>query len=92
MSRPTEKVFAAARPRRVIRKRLVKIFEETRQSVAYCLRTAGKSVDLSRENDCDELASFLIASLRRAILHSKVELTAVPIERFKHLLFSTILQ
>ena len=76
----------------MIRKRIVQIFEEMRQSVAFCLRAAVKSCDLSRKNDCDELAGFLIASLQGAILQSKVERTAVPIERFKHLLFSTLLQ
>ena len=76
----------------VIRNRIVQIFEEMRQSVAYCLRAAVKSRDLSRQNDCDELAGFLIASLQGAILQSKVERTAVPIERFKRLLFSTVLQ
>ena len=76
----------------VIRKRLVEIYEEMRQSVAYCLRAAVKSGGLSRKNDCDELASFLIASLHGTILQSKAERTPVPIERFKHLLFSTLLQ
>jgi TetR/AcrR family transcriptional regulator, transcriptional repressor for nem operon len=76
----------------VIRKRIVQIFEEMRQSVAYRLRAAVKSGDLSRKSDCDELSGFLIASLQGAILQSKVERTAVPIERFKHLLFSTLLQ
>jgi TetR/AcrR family transcriptional repressor of nem operon len=76
----------------VIRKRIVQIFEEMRLSVAYCLRAAVKSGDLSRKNDCDELAGFLIASLQGAILQSKAERTAVPIERFKHLLFSTLLR
>jgi TetR/AcrR family transcriptional repressor of nem operon len=76
----------------VIRKRLVQIFEEMRQSVAYCLRAAVKSGDLSRKNDCDELAGFLVASLQGAILQSKVERTAVPTERFKQLLFSTLLR
>ncbi len=76
----------------VIRKRLVEIYEEMRQSVAYCLRATVKSGELSRKNDCDELASFLIASLQGAILQSKAERTAVPIERFKRLLFSTLLQ
>jgi TetR/AcrR family transcriptional regulator, transcriptional repressor for nem operon len=50
-----------------------------------------KSGDLSHKNDCDELAGFVIASLQGAFLQSEVE-RAVPIERFKHLLFSTILQ
>jgi len=43
------------------------------------------------KTECDELA-VLIASLQGAILQSKAERTAVPIERFKHLLFSTLLQ
>ena len=51
-----------------------------------------KSGDLSRKNNCDELAGFLIASLQSAILQSKVERTAAPIERFKQLLFSTLLR
>jgi len=76
----------------IIRKRLVDIYEEMRQAVAYCLRAAVKSGDLSRKNDCDELAGFLIASLQGAILQSKVERDAVPIERFKSLIFSTLLR
>jgi TetR/AcrR family transcriptional regulator, transcriptional repressor for nem operon len=75
----------------LIRKRLVAVYDEMRQSVAYCLRGAVKSGDLSRKNDCDELASFLIASMQGAILQSKVERTGAPIDRFKHLFFSTLL-
>ena len=41
---------------------------------------------------CDELAGFLIASLQGAILQSKTERSAVPTERFKHLIFSTLLR
>jgi TetR/AcrR family transcriptional repressor of nem operon len=76
----------------VIRKRIVQIFEEMRQAVADCLRAAIKTGDLSRKGDCDELAGFLNASMQGAILQAKVERTAVPIERFKHLLFSTLVQ
>ena len=76
----------------VIRKRLIEIYEEMRRSVAYCLRVAVKSGDLSRKNGCDELASFLIASLQGAILQSKAERSAIPLERFKHLIFSTLLR
>jgi TetR/AcrR family transcriptional repressor of nem operon len=63
-----------------------------RQSVAYCFRAAVKSGDVSRKSDCDETVCSLIASLQGAIIQSKVERTAVPIERFKHLLFSTLLR
>src|SRR6266849_8379072 len=76
----------------VIRKRLVEIYEEMRRSVAYCLRVAVKSGDLSRKNGCDELSSFLISSLQGAILQSKAERSAIPLERFKHLIFSTLLR
>jgi TetR/AcrR family transcriptional regulator, transcriptional repressor for nem operon len=76
----------------VIRKRLVKIFEEMRQSVAYCLKAAVKSGELARKTECDELGGFIVASLQGAILQSKAERRAVPIERFKHLIFSTLLR
>jgi len=76
----------------MIRKRLVKIFEEIRQSVAYCLKAAVKSGDLSRKTECDELGGFIVASLQGAILQAKAERRAVPIERFKHLMFSTMLR
>lgn len=74
----------------MIRKRLIEIYEEMRQAVAYCLRAAVKSGELSRKNDCDELAGFLIASLQGAILQSKAERSSVPIERYKHLIFSSL--
>jgi TetR/AcrR family transcriptional regulator, transcriptional repressor for nem operon len=76
----------------IIRKRIVKIFEEMRGSVAYCLKAAVKSGELSRKTECDELGGFIVASLQGAILQSKAERRAVPIERFKHLMFSTLLR
>ena len=76
----------------VIRKRLVKIYEEMRQAVAYCLKAAVKLNEVPRKTDCDEVAGFLIASLQGAILQSKTERNAVPLERFKHLIFSTLLR
>jgi len=75
----------------VIRKRLVEIFEEMRQSVAYCLRAAVKMGELPQKTDCDELGGFLVASLQGAILQSKAERRSVPIERFKRLIFSALL-
>jgi TetR/AcrR family transcriptional repressor of nem operon len=76
----------------IIRKRLVKIFEELGQSVAYCLRAAVKNGELPRKTECDELGEFIIASLQGAILQSKAERSAVPIKRFRHLIFSTLLR
>jgi TetR/AcrR family transcriptional regulator, transcriptional repressor for nem operon len=42
--------------------------------------------------ECDELAGFLIASLQGAIPESKTERKALPLERFEHLIFSTLLR
>jgi TetR/AcrR family transcriptional regulator, transcriptional repressor for nem operon len=76
----------------IIRKRIVQIFEEMRDSAAYCLRAAVKAGELARESECDELGGFLIASLQGAILESKAVRSAVPIKRFKHLIFTTLLR
>src|SRR5713226_3287526 len=75
----------------LIRTRLVEIFEEMRQSVAYCLRAAVKLGELPQKTDCNELGGFLVASLKGDILQSKAERRSVPIERFKRLIFSTLL-
>jgi len=75
-----------------IRERLVEIIEEIHKAVAYSLRAAVAAGELSPAADCDELAHFLYASLQGAILQSKVEHSSVPIERFKQVLFSTVLR
>jgi TetR/AcrR family transcriptional repressor of nem operon len=56
------------------------------------LKAAAKIGEVPRKTECDELAGFLIASLQGAILQSKTERNAVPLERFKHLIFSILLQ
>lgn len=76
----------------VIRKRLVEIYEEMRQAVAHCLRAAVKIGEAPRNTECDDFAGFLIASLQGAILQSKTERNAVPLERFRHVIFSTFLR
>jgi TetR/AcrR family transcriptional repressor of nem operon len=50
----------------VTRKRLVEIYEEMRQSVAYCLRAAVKIGEVPRKTECDELAGFLIGCRARS--------------------------
>ena len=75
----------------VIRKRLVEIYEELRQAVAYCLKAAVKLGEVPRKTECDEFAGFLISSMQGAILLSKTERNSVPLERFKHLIFSILL-
>ena len=72
--------------------RLVEIFDEIQQSIAYCLRAAVKARQLRPATKYDELASFLYSSLQGAILQAKAERSVIPLERFKKLLFSTVLR
>ncbi|BDI29163.1 TetR family transcriptional regulator [Capsulimonas corticalis] len=75
-----------------IRLRLAEIFEELRESVAYCLKAAVTAGEIPAATDCDEIAAFLYASLQGAILQSKAERSQAPLERFKTIMFSNILR
>jgi TetR/AcrR family transcriptional repressor of nem operon len=75
-----------------IRQRLAEIFVEVQQAFAYCLSAAVKAGELPPSVECDEVAAFMVASLQGAILLSKAQRSPVPVERFKKLLFSTILR
>ena len=74
-----------------IRLRLNEIFTEVQQSVAYCLRAAVKNGELDAHLDCEEMAAFIVSSLQGANLLAKAQHNPAPVERFRDLLFSTIL-
>ena len=76
----------------ILRQRLVEIFAEVQASFAYCLRAAVKAGELSPNLDCDEIAAFIVSSLQGANLLAKAQRSPVPIDRFKQILFSTILR
>jgi TetR/AcrR family transcriptional repressor of nem operon len=76
----------------ILRQRLVEIFAEVRASVAYCLKAAVEAGELSPGLDCDEIAAFIVSSLQGANLLAKAERSPVPVERFKQILFSTVLR
>ena len=76
----------------VIRHRLVEIFAEVQDSIAYCLRAAVRAGELPPDFDCDEVAGFVVSSLQGANLLAKAQHSPVPVERFKRILFSTILR
>jgi len=76
----------------ILRQRLVEIFAEVRASVAYCLKAAVDAGELSPGFDCDEIAAFIVSSLQGANLLAKAERSPAPVERFKQILFSTILR
>jgi TetR/AcrR family transcriptional repressor of nem operon len=75
-----------------IRERLIFIFGEIEQSVAYCLKAAVKAGELPAATECDEIAAFIVASLQGANLLSKARRSAAPIDRLKQILFSKILR
>jgi TetR/AcrR family transcriptional regulator, transcriptional repressor for nem operon len=76
----------------VIRHRLVEIFSEIQDSVAYCLRAAVKAGELPRKFKCEEMAGFIVSSLQGANLLAKAQRSPVPVDRFKKILFSAVLR
>ncbi|HSI57763.1 MAG TPA: TetR family transcriptional regulator C-terminal domain-containing protein [Ideonella sp.] len=75
-----------------MRQRLVEIFAEVQQAIAYCLRAAVKAGELAPSIDCDEVAGFIVSSQQGANLLAKAQRSAVPVERFKEILFTAILR
>src|ERR1700722_12121154 len=76
----------------VIRHRLVEIFAEVQQAVAYCLRAAVKARELPRNFECDEVAGFVVSTLQGATLLAKARRSPAPIERCREILFSKVLR
>jgi TetR/AcrR family transcriptional regulator, transcriptional repressor for nem operon len=76
----------------VIRAKLLEVFGEVQRSLAYCLRAAVKAGELRKDFDCEETASFIVASMQGANLIAKAQRDPAPVERFKKILFSTILR
>ena len=56
------------------------------------MRAAKEAGEISPSLDCDEVAAFIVASLQGANLLAKAQRSPLPIERFKQILFSTILR
>ena len=75
-----------------IRRRLVEVFGELQSAVAFCLRAAVKAGEISPTTDCDEIAAFVVASLQGANLLAKAQRSPVPVERFKEVLFGSVLR
>jgi TetR/AcrR family transcriptional repressor of nem operon len=76
----------------VIRRRLVEIFAEVQESVAYCLRAAVQAGELPPDFDCGEVAGFVVSSMQGANLVAKAQRSTIPVERFKKILFSMVLR
>jgi len=74
-----------------IRQRVVELYAESRESLAYCLRAAVAAGEVPANLDCDEIAGFIVSSMQGAILLSKAHRSPEPIERFKRVLFNNVL-
>jgi TetR/AcrR family transcriptional repressor of nem operon len=76
----------------IIRCKLLEIFEEIQDSIAYCLRAAVEAGELRADFECDEVAAFIVASIQGANLLAKPARSPAPVERFKKILFSSVLR
>jgi TetR/AcrR family transcriptional repressor of nem operon len=76
----------------LIRHRLVEIFAEVQDAVAYCLKAAVKAGELPPGFKCNDVAGFVVSSLQGANLLAKALRSPVPVDRFKQVLFSTVLR
>lgn len=82
----------AAPQSELLRERLVAIFAEWCKPFAACIVEAQQAGEIDGSFDPVELADFLLSSWEGAILRMKVERSAAPLERFKQIVFATVLK
>jgi TetR/AcrR family transcriptional repressor of nem operon len=82
----------AAPQSEMLRERLVGIFLEWRAPFAACIEEAQSAGEIDGAFAPEELAEFLLSSWEGAILRMKVTRTDEPLERFKRIVFATLLK
>jgi TetR/AcrR family transcriptional repressor of nem operon len=75
----------------IMRKRLIEIYAELQEAVAYCLKAAVKAGELPKSLKAGEVANFVVSGLQGAVLLAKAERNLAAAENFKKILFSTVL-
>ena len=75
----------------IMRKRLIEIYAELQEAVAYCLKAAVKAGELPKTIKATDVASFVVSGMQGAVLLAKAERDLAAAENFKKVLFSTIL-
>jgi TetR/AcrR family transcriptional repressor of nem operon len=76
----------------LLRARLTEIFQEWRTPFASCIAEAQAAGEIGAEFEATELAEFLLASWQGAILRMKVERSPAALDRFKSIVFATVLK
>jgi TetR/AcrR family transcriptional regulator, transcriptional repressor for nem operon len=76
----------------LLRRRLAAIFEEWRSPFAACIAEGQAVGALDAALDPEDLAEFLLASWEGAILRMKVDRSTAALERFKRIMFQTVLK
>jgi len=82
----------AAPQSEMLRARLAEIFAEWRAPFAACIAEGQDAGEIAATFAPQELAEFLLSSWEGAILRMKVARNAEPLERFKRIVFSTLLK
>jgi TetR/AcrR family transcriptional regulator, transcriptional repressor for nem operon len=77
---------------KLLRQRLEAIFREWRAPFAACIAEAQTGGEIDSKFDSFDLAEFLLASWEGAILRMKVERGPAALERFKKIMFETVLK
>jgi TetR/AcrR family transcriptional regulator, transcriptional repressor for nem operon len=75
-----------------VRTRLVEIFDEIRDSLAYCLKAAVKTGELPKGFKCSEVADFILSSMQGAMLLGRGQHSTAPLAHFRNVLFSQVLR
>jgi TetR/AcrR family transcriptional repressor of nem operon len=77
---------------KLLRERLAAIFQEWHAPFASCIAEAQALGEIDSTFDPTDLAEFLLASWEGAILRMKVERRPAALDRFKKIVFQTILK
>lgn len=75
----------------LIRQRLVEIFAEIQHAIATCLEAAIRAGEVDEKTDCEQIAGFTLAAFQGATLLAKARRSPIPVDQFKHILFTTVL-
>jgi TetR/AcrR family transcriptional regulator, transcriptional repressor for nem operon len=75
-----------------VRRRLIEIFDEIRNSISHCLKAAVKTGDLPKDLKCAEVADFILSSMQGAMLLGRGQRSTAPLAHFRNVLFSQVLR